>query len=62
VPWKGVFRCTGFATAWSKCTFTKETIDRLEWKIPDSTKNEYLKNFKFTMVLPPPRAKSLLRS
>lgn len=49
VPWKGVFRCTGFATAWSKCTFTKESIDRLEWKIPDSTKNEYLQSFKFTM-------------
>jgi hypothetical protein len=36
--------------AWSKCTFTKESIERLEWKTPPNTTNQFLLDFKFEMV------------
>ena len=40
----GSYRCRGFLSAWSKCTFTTQTPKRVssKWETPEDTDNEYL--------------------
>lgn len=40
----GKYHCLGYASAWSKCSFsTAEPVRCKEkWKIPDETNNQYL--------------------
>eukprot|EP01018_Ginkgo_biloba_P034176 Gb_33067 [translate_table: standard] len=57
----GRYRCQGYLSAWSKCSFSTTDPERLKgkWKIPEETDNEYLcqwfksqKGKKLVRVLP----------
>ncbi|KAK9281371.1 hypothetical protein L1049_004271 [Liquidambar formosana] len=61
----GMYRCHGYLSAWSKCSYSTAEPERLEgkWKIPDETSNQYLckwfksqKGKKPVRILPPPSA------
>lgn len=41
----GMYRCQGYLSAWSKCSYSTRELERLKrkWKIPDDADNEYLK-------------------
>jgi len=41
----GVYRCTGYISEWSKCSYSNCEPKRAEgkWKIPKETDNQYLK-------------------
>ncbi|XP_019456536.1 PREDICTED: poly [ADP-ribose] polymerase 1 isoform X1 [Lupinus angustifolius] len=43
----GMYRCTGFSSEWSKCSYSTSEPKRLEgkWKIPVETTNEFLKKW-----------------
>jgi hypothetical protein len=40
----GMYRCHGFLSAWSKCSYSTREPERLKgkWKVPDETNNQYL--------------------
>ncbi|XP_060180948.1 poly [ADP-ribose] polymerase 1 [Lycium barbarum] len=40
----GMYRCHGYLSEWSKCSYTVTDIKRVKgkWKIPEETSNEYL--------------------
>lgn len=42
----GTYRCTGFLSAWSKCSYSTCEPERLKgkWKVPEDTNNQYLSN------------------
>ncbi|KAJ0053580.1 hypothetical protein Pint_01762 [Pistacia integerrima] len=59
----GMYRCNGYQSAWSKCSYSTCEPERFKgkWKVPEGTDNEYLskwfktqKNKKPVRVLPPP--------
>uniref|UniRef100_A0A822XL21 Poly [ADP-ribose] polymerase n=1 Tax=Nelumbo nucifera TaxID=4432 RepID=A0A822XL21_NELNU len=59
----GEYRCHGYLSAWSKCSYSTTEPERQKgkWKIPEETSNEYLckwfksqKAKKPVRVLPPP--------
>lgn len=59
----GMYRCHGYLTAWSKCSFSTREPERLKakWKVPEDTDNQYLskwfksqKGGKPARILPPP--------
>ncbi|XP_020095802.1 poly [ADP-ribose] polymerase 1 isoform X1 [Ananas comosus] len=67
----GEYRCHGYVSAWSKCSYSTTEPVRLKekWKIPRETSNEYLikwfktqKVKKLTRVLPPPSPAKTLSS
>ncbi|CAL0310383.1 unnamed protein product [Lupinus luteus] len=43
----GMYRCTGFSSEWSKCSYSTSEPQRLDgkWKIPVETTNEFLKKW-----------------
>ncbi|XP_071738186.1 poly [ADP-ribose] polymerase 1 isoform X2 [Rutidosis leptorrhynchoides] len=54
----GTYKCKGFLTEWSKCANSTTEPDRVKgkWKIPEGTKNQYLKKwFKTQTVAKPVR-------
>ncbi|KAA8550776.1 hypothetical protein F0562_002460 [Nyssa sinensis] len=59
----GMYRCHGYLSAWSKCSYSTTEPERVKgkWKIPGETSNEYLcklfksqKAKKPVRILPPP--------
>lgn len=40
----GMYRCRGFLSAWSKCSYSTHEPERLKgkWKVPEETNNQYL--------------------
>ncbi|GLT42329.1 hypothetical protein SLA2020_163320 [Shorea laevis] len=59
----GLYRCHGYLSEWSKCSYSTHEPERLKgkWKVPDETKNEYLTKWfksqkvkKPVRILPPP--------
>ncbi|XP_041008010.1 poly [ADP-ribose] polymerase 1 isoform X1 [Juglans microcarpa x Juglans regia] len=59
----GLYRCHGFLSAWSKCSYSTREPERLKgkWKVPEETNNQYLskwfksqKKTKPVRILPPP--------
>ncbi|XP_065860999.1 poly [ADP-ribose] polymerase 1 [Euphorbia lathyris] len=59
----GTYRCNGFLSEWSKCSYSTHEPERLKgkWKIPEDSKNQYLskwfksqKSNKPIRLLPPP--------
>ncbi|XP_031502932.1 poly [ADP-ribose] polymerase 1 isoform X2 [Nymphaea colorata] len=54
----GNYRCHGYVSAWSKCSYSCNTPDRIQgkWKIPEGTASDYLcKWFKSQKVKKPAR-------
>uniref|UniRef100_UPI001CB8F76B poly [ADP-ribose] polymerase 1 n=1 Tax=Erigeron canadensis TaxID=72917 RepID=UPI001CB8F76B len=60
---EGTYKCRGFLTEWSKCAYStsKPARSKGKWKIPEETKNQYLKKWfktqplkKPTRIMPPP--------
>ncbi|XP_027350107.1 poly [ADP-ribose] polymerase 1 isoform X2 [Abrus precatorius] len=43
----GMYRCNGYISEWGKCSYTTREPKRIEgkWKIPEETKNQYLKKW-----------------
>ncbi|XP_057438570.1 poly [ADP-ribose] polymerase 1 [Lotus japonicus] len=43
----GMFRCNGYISEWSKCSYSTSEPKRTEgkWKIPEETNNQYLKKW-----------------
>ncbi|XP_017616081.2 poly [ADP-ribose] polymerase 1 [Gossypium arboreum] len=63
----GKYRCHGYISAWSKCSYSTCEPERLKgkWKVPDETNNEFLSKWfksqkikKPARILPPPSASS----
>ncbi|KAJ4726847.1 Poly [ADP-ribose] polymerase [Melia azedarach] len=63
----GIYRCHGYQSAWSKCSYSIHEPERLKekWKVPEETNNQYLKKWfksqkskKPIRVLPPPSSSS----
>lgn len=63
----GIYRCHGYQSAWSKCSYSTREPERLKgkWKIPEGTNNQYLVKWfksqrtkKPVRVLPPPTSNS----
>lgn len=59
----GLYRCPGYMSEWSKCSYSTHEPERLKgkWKVPDETKNEFLAKWfksqkvkKPVRILPPP--------
>lgn len=40
----GMYRCQGYLSAWSKCSFSSTEPQRVKgkWKVPEDTENGYL--------------------
>lgn len=40
----GMYKCSGFLSAWSKCSYSTTESVRVQgkWKIPEGSENEYL--------------------
>lgn len=54
----GMYRCQGYLSEWSKCTYSTSEPERVEgkWKIPEETSNDYLlKWFKSQKLKKPVR-------
>ncbi|KAL8548020.1 hypothetical protein ACS0TY_007353 [Phlomoides rotata] len=54
----GMYRCSGFLSEWSKCSYSTPEPQRIKgkWKIPEETSNDYLlKWFKSQKVKKPER-------
>lgn len=52
----GLYRCPGYLSEWSKCSYSTREPERLKgkWEVPDETKNEFLaKWFKSQKVKKP---------
>ncbi|XP_026400993.1 poly [ADP-ribose] polymerase 1-like isoform X2 [Papaver somniferum] len=65
----GNYRCHGYVSAWSKCSYSTTSPERVKekWRIPEETSNEYLcqwfksqKARKPIRVLPPPSSNKAL--
>ncbi|XVF32425.1 hypothetical protein REPUB_Repub17cG0081600 [Reevesia pubescens] len=63
----GMYRCHGYFSAWSKCSYSTCEPERLKgkWKVSDETSNEFLSKWfksqkmkKPVRILPPPSASS----
>ncbi|KAK8358506.1 hypothetical protein V6Z11_A04G026600, partial [Gossypium hirsutum] len=63
----GKYRCHGYISAWSKCSYSTCEPERLKgkWKVPDETNNEFLSKWfksqkikKPARILPPASASS----
>ncbi|XP_022728046.1 poly [ADP-ribose] polymerase 1-like [Durio zibethinus] len=63
----GMYRCHGYLSAWSKCSYSTCEPERLKgkWKVPDEINNEFLskwfksqKTKRPVRILPPPSASS----
>ncbi|KAL4362846.1 hypothetical protein GQ457_04G027370 [Hibiscus cannabinus] len=61
----GKYRCHGYISAWSKCSYSTCEPERLKgkWKVPDETNNDFLSKWfksqkikKPVRILPPPSA------
>ncbi|XP_057509297.1 poly [ADP-ribose] polymerase 1 [Actinidia eriantha] len=59
----GMYRCHGYLSAWSKCSYSTTEPERVKgkWKIPEETTNDYLSKWfksqkakKPSRILPPP--------
>ncbi|KAK7336847.1 hypothetical protein VNO77_17397 [Canavalia gladiata] len=59
----GMYRCSGYISEWSKCSYSTREPKRIQgkWKIPEETNNQYLKKWfesqkgkKPVRILPPP--------
>lgn len=64
----GIYRCGGYLSEWSKCSYSTREPARLKgkWKIPEETDNQYLikwfksqKRNKPVRILPPPSSNNL---
>lgn len=64
----GMYRCGGYLSEWSKCSYSTREPARLKgkWKIPEETDNQYLikwfksqKRNKPVRILPPPSSNNL---
>lgn len=64
----GMYRCSGYLSEWSKCSYSTREPARLKgkWKIPEETDNQYLikwfksqKRNKPVRILPPPSSNNL---
>nr|GLL30729.1 poly [ADP-ribose] polymerase 1 isoform X2 [Ipomoea trifida] len=64
---EGKYKCHGYLSAWSKCSYSTIEPKRVDgkWKIPEETRNEYLlkwyksqKAKKPARILPPPSSSS----
>lgn len=64
----GMYRCSGYLSEWSKCSYSTREPARLKgkWKIPEETDNQYLikwfksqKRNKPVRILPPPSSDNL---
>ncbi|CAK7346439.1 unnamed protein product [Dovyalis caffra] len=64
----GMYRCDGYLSEWSKCSYSTCEPTRLKgkWKIPEETDNQYLiewfksqKSKKPIRILPPPSSNNL---
>ncbi|KAK9945142.1 hypothetical protein M0R45_010672 [Rubus argutus] len=62
-----MYRCHGYLSAWSKCSYSTQEPERLKgkWKVPDETDNQYLQKWfksqkvgKPARILPPPSSNS----
>jgi hypothetical protein len=54
----GMYRCHGYLSAWSKCSYSTREPEHLKgkWKVPEETNNQYLsKWFRSQMVTKPVR-------
>ncbi|XP_048337120.1 poly [ADP-ribose] polymerase 1 isoform X1 [Ziziphus jujuba] len=54
----GMYRCHGYLSAWSKCSYSTREPERLKvkWKVPEDTDNQYLRKwFKSQKVGKPAR-------
>ncbi|XVE77898.1 hypothetical protein DITRI_Ditri13aG0100800 [Diplodiscus trichospermus] len=61
----GMYRCHGYLSAWSKCTYSTTEPERIKgkWKVPDGTNNEFLiKWFKSQKTKKPVRVLPLSAS
>lgn len=67
----GMYRCTGYISEWSKCSYSTCEPKRAQgkWKIPKETDNQYLKKWfksqkgkKPTRILPPPSSRTSAES
>ncbi|KAK2387997.1 Poly [ADP-ribose] polymerase 1 [Trifolium repens] len=67
----GMYRCTGYISEWSKCSYSTCEPKRTEgkWKIPKETDNQYLKKWfnsqkgkKPVRLLPPPSSRTSAES
>ncbi|KAK7284099.1 hypothetical protein RJT34_18838 [Clitoria ternatea] len=63
----GMYRCNGFISEWSRCSYSTSEPKRIEgkWKIPEETNNQYLKKWfrsqkgkKPVRILPPPSSRN----
>ncbi|KAL6208713.1 hypothetical protein ACLB2K_019659 [Fragaria x ananassa] len=61
------YRCHGFLTAWTKCSYSTQEPERLKgkWKVPEDTENQFLQKWfksqkvgKPARILPPPSSNS----
>ncbi|XP_009617761.1 poly [ADP-ribose] polymerase 1 isoform X1 [Nicotiana tomentosiformis] len=52
----GMYKCHGYLSAWSKCSYSATDIKRVKgkWKIPDETSNEYLLKWNKSQKLKKP--------
>ncbi|KAK9083399.1 hypothetical protein Scep_029870 [Stephania cephalantha] len=66
----GKYRCRGYLSEWSRCSFSTTEAQRLhkKWKIPEESSNQYLcqwfksqKANKPVRVLPPPSSNTALK-
>ncbi|KAL5059665.1 hypothetical protein RYX36_031269 [Vicia faba] len=67
----GMYRCSGYISEWSKCSYSTCEPKRTEgkWKIPEETDNQYLKKWfksqkgkKPIRILPPPSSRTPAKS
>ncbi|XP_011028774.1 PREDICTED: poly [ADP-ribose] polymerase 1 [Populus euphratica] len=67
----GMYRCSGYLSEWSKCSYSTREPARLKgkWKIPEETDNQYLNKWfksqrrnKPVRILPPPSSNNLFGS
>ncbi|KAL6210669.1 hypothetical protein ACLB2K_015901 [Fragaria x ananassa] len=61
------YRCHGFLTAWTKCSYSTQEPERLKgkWKVPEDIENQFLQKWfksqkvgKPARILPPPSSNS----
>lgn len=48
----GMYKCHGYQSAWSKCSYSTREPERLKgkWKIPEETTNQYLSKVYITWL------------
>ncbi|KAJ7972680.1 Poly [ADP-ribose] polymerase [Quillaja saponaria] len=67
----GMYRCHGYLSEWSKCSYSSREPERVQgkWKVPEETNKQYLqkwfksqKSKKPVRILPPPSSSTPSRS